>query len=250
MKLFGLLGNKLTHSFSVKYFTEKFQREGLSDQVKYRNFEIPDLDEFITLVETEKQLFGLNVTFPYKERIIPYLNHVDDVAADTGAVNTIKIQRNGSGNLLFMEGYNTDAVGFQSAIEALFLPHQKKGALILGNGGAAKAVQYCLKKLAIPFLVVTRKNDGNLMFEEVNKDHFQNYPLIINTTPLGTYPDITNSPPIPYHLLSTENLLFDLVYNPEMTTFMKLGFANGAKVENGLKMLHAQAEASWAIWNS
>ncbi|MBL7915802.1 MAG: shikimate dehydrogenase [Bacteroidia bacterium] len=249
MKLYGLLGNKLAHSFSVKYFFEKFQSDGISDKFGYRNFEIPDLNEFIKLVDSETQLFGLNVTIPYKEKIIPYLNNVDEVAADTGAVNTIKIQRGSTGNLLFMEGYNTDAVGFQSAISPLLLPHHK-GALILGNGGAAKAVQFTLKKMAIPFISVTRQHDSNLMFDELKKDHFSQYPVIINTTPLGTFPEIDDSPPIPYHLLSPENLLFDLVYNPEMTTFMKQGIAHGAKVENGLKMLQAQAEASWEIWNS
>ena len=249
MKLFGLLGNKLSHSFSVNYFSEKFKREGLTGLLEYRNFEIPDLDQFISLVETEKQLFGLNVTIPFKEKIIPYLNNVDEIAAETGAVNTIKIQRNSSGNLLFMEGFNTDALGFQSAISPL-LQSNHKGALILGNGGASKAVQFCLNKMGIPYKTVTRKQDGNLSFDELAKDHFAEYPVIINTTPLGTYPEIENFPPIPYNFLTPDNLLFDLVYNPEMTTFMKQGLAHGAKVENGLKMLHAQAEASWAIWNS
>jgi shikimate dehydrogenase len=171
MKLFGLLGNKLTHSFSVSYFSDKFEREGLNGQLEYRNFEIPTLDQFINLVETERQLFGLNVTIPFKEKIIPYLNNVDEIAAETGAVNTIKIQRDSSGNLLFMEGLNTDAVGFQSAFSPLLLPNHK-GALILGNGGAAKAVQYILKKMAVPFKTVTRKMDGYLMFNELTKEHF------------------------------------------------------------------------------
>lgn len=249
MKLYGLLGKKLTHSFSVKYFFEKFQRDGLSDQFSYRNFEIPDLDEFIRLIETETQLFGLNVTIPYKEKIIPYLNNIDEVAASCGAVNTIKIQRNHTGKLLFLEGYNTDAVGFQHAIRPVLLPHHK-GAMILGNGGAAKAVQFTLKKMAIPFISVTRKHDSNLMFDELKKDHFSQYPVIINTTPLGTFPDVDDSPPIPYQFLTSDNLLFDLVYNPEMTTFMKQGIAHGANAENGLEMLEAQAEASWEIWNS
>ena len=249
MKLFGLLGSKLAHSFSVNYFSAKFEREGLSENYGYRNFEIPDLDGFMKLVETEKQLFGLNVTIPFKEKIIPYLNNVDEVVAETGAVNTIKIQRDSSGNLLFMDGYNTDAFGFQSALGPLLLPHHK-GALILGNGGAAKAVQFTLRSLAIPYKLVTRKHDGELMFDELTENLFSQYPVIINTTPLGTYPDADQAPPIPYQYLSPANLLFDLVYNPEITTFMKQGLARGAKVENGLKMLKEQAEASWEIWNS
>lgn len=244
-RLFGLIGYPLSHSFSKKYFADKYAAEKISDTY-YELFPIETADQLPSLIDQFPNLVGLNVTIPYKQAVLPFLDDLSEEAAAVGAVNTIKIRK---GKL---KGYNSDVYGFQTALES-FLPtdNRVEGALILGTGGAAKAVEYVLNKLDISFLKVSRSVEkGDIIYEGLEETHLKQYRLIINTTPLGMQPNIESAPNIPYGFLSEQHFLYDLVYNPEQTTFLAKGAQHGAAILNGLSMLHLQAEKSWKIWNA
>ena len=249
MKTFGLLGHRLGYSFSRNFFTEKFSQENLTD-CEYINFELDSIDKFPAIFKQNRQIYGLNCTIPYKQQIISYLDEVDAEAAAVGAVNTIKIIRRPDRVLL--KGFNTDIYGFEHSLRPLLKEHHKR-ALILGTGGAARAVKYILTRLKIGYLLVTTKQlpaEGEIPYEYINEEILRNYPVIINTTPLGTFPKVETCPDLPYHDLTENHLLYDLVYNPEETLFLKKGKERGATVKNGLEMLHLQALKAWEIWNS
>jgi shikimate dehydrogenase len=245
MRLFGLIGFPLTHSFSKGYFTEKFEKEGITDSV-YENFEIPSISNLPQVIKFNPELVGLNVTIPYKKEVMGYMNHLDESAEIVGAVNVIKV---GIDKKLI--GYNSDYYGFMESLK-LFLPKNHAGieALVLGTGGAARAVEAVLKSLKIPYKLVSRERKVSAMlYEEVNENVLKHHQLIINTSPLGMYPKTETCPPLNYEAISSKHFLFDLVYNPETTLFMKKGLEKKAKVKNGLEMLHLQAEKAWEIWN-
>lgn len=240
---YGLIGKNISYSFSKKYFTEKFTVLHF-DNCEYLNFDIENIKEFPKIIAETKGLKGLNVTIPYKEEIIPYLDGLSKTAQKIGAVNTISIGKNKK-----LKGHNTDHYGFKKALVPLLEKHHKK-ALILGTGGASKAVAYALRKLKIEFDFVSRKpSEYEYSYDELNAEIFSDYQIFINTTPLGTYPKIEECPPLPYELFTENHIAFDLVYNPEETSFMKKAKANGAKVENGYDMLVFQAEKAWKIWH-
>ena len=244
MKQYGLIGYPLSHSFSKKYFTGKFENEHVD--ALYDLYELDDISKFTTLINNT-ELHGLNVTIPYKEKIIPFLDELDDTAEKIGAVNVVKFIR--GNNSLKLKGYNSDAIGFQDALKPhLKLFHNK--ALILGTGGASKAINYVLHKLNIETTFVSRTaTAGKLTYNELNKLIVEENLLIVNTSPLGTFPNIDRCPNIPYQYLNENHILFDLVYNPSETLFMKKGKEYGAQVLNGEGMLIGQAEAAWNIWN-
>jgi shikimate dehydrogenase len=246
MKGFGLIGFPLTHSYSSAYFKDKFLKEGLND-FRYELFPLKGLSELPELIDSNPYLMGLNVTIPYKVSVIQMLQHLDKIAEEVGAVNTISILR--SEGKVILKGYNTDVIGFETSLIPLLKDWHKK-ALVLGTGGASKAVGYVLDKLGIPATFVTRKpsNESHISYEQLNKVVMKDHQLVIQTTPLGKYPDIETFPHIPYEFLTSEHLLYDLNYNPGTTRFMHLGAEHGAEVKNGLQMLHLQADASWNIW--
>jgi shikimate dehydrogenase len=244
MNLYGLIGYPLTHSFSKKYFTEKFEKEKIADS-RYELFEIKEAAQVMEIIKNNPNLRGLNVTIPHKENIIQYLDEIDPAAKEIAAVNVIKII-NGK-----LKGFNSDFYGFRQSLLNFIGKEKNMKALILGTGGAAKATKAALTDLKIPYHFVSRnKNDNNFSYEELNDKIFAEYKLIINTSPLGMYPKIDTCPEIPYQYLGPNHFLFDLVYNPEETLFMKKGKEKGAQVKNGLEMLHLQAEKAWEIWNS
>ena len=244
MRKFGLIGKTLVHSFSKKYFTEKFEREAVD--ANYELYSMANVDSLRQFVQ-EHSLCGLNVTIPYKQDVIPLLDEIDSEAQMVGAVNVIKIKR--EGERLCLKGFNTDVVGFRNSLKPL-LKSWHTSALVLGTGGASKAVLYVLENLGIAARCVSRqKREGMLTYETLDADVMRRNTLIVNTTPLGTFPNVDTCPDIPYRLLTEKHLLFDLVYNPEQTLFMKKGLQNGAAVKNGYEMLVGQAEASWRIWN-
>ena len=247
MQKYGLIGYPLKHSFSIGYFNEKFEAENIDAQ--YVNFEIPDIRDFMEEIEENPNLCGLNVTIPYKEQVIPYLDELDKDTAKIGAVNVIKIIRLPKGKVKLV-GYNSDIVGFTQSIEPLLQPHHTK-ALILGTGGASKAVFHGLDNLGIKatFVSRTKKSDDILTYRELTPEIMQEHTVIVNTTPLGMYPKVDFCPDIPYDQLTPNHLLYDLLYNPNETLFMKKGKEKGAVVKNGLEMLLLQAFASWEIWN-
>ena len=245
MQTYGLIGYPLGHSFSAKYFTAKFYAEHI--EATYRNFEIPTIDLLPDIIRKNPTLKGLNVTIPYKETVIPLLDELSDEAKSIGAVNVIKIIRKGYQTRLI--GYNADIIGFTQSIRPLLKPHHKQ-ALVLGTGGASKAVTNGLRQLGLNYLYVSRhqRPDG-LIYPNLTPDFLKTYPVVVNCTPLGMYPRIDTCPDIPYEALNTHNLLYDLVYNPQETLFLKQGKQQGAVTKNGLEMLHLQAEASWSFWN-
>lgn len=244
--LYGLLGYPLGHSFSRNYFNNKFEAENID--AEYINFEIPDINMLMEVISEYYNLNGLNVTIPYKEQVIPFLDELDEDAANIGAVNVIKIIH--ENNNLKLKGYNSDVIGFCDSISPLLKPHMKK-ALILGTGGAAKAVMYGLNKFGIDSQLVSRKKtDNTITYTDIDKNIIDEYHIIVNTTPLGMYPNIDECPDIPYELLSKKHLCYDLLYNPDETLFMKKAKENGATVKNGLEMLLLQAFVSYEIWNS
>ncbi len=246
MRKFGLIGYPLTHSFSKKYFAEKFQREGISD-ASYELFELEKIGEIESLMAANKNLLGLNVTIPFKESVISFCDDLDETAKRSGAVNCLKIE-NASMLKRKITGYNTDVIGFEKSLVPLLKPHHQK-ALILGSGGSSKAVQFVLRKLGIAFKIVSRVAEKNhLSYEALNQEILNEHLLIVHTTPLGMFPNNDEKPQLPYHFIHEKHLLFDLVYNPAATTFLQAGKAMGATVRNGLKMLEIQAEESWAIW--
>jgi len=244
MRKFGLIGKKLGHSFSKKYFTEKFERENIPD-AQYELYELPEAEELTALLQREPKLVGLNVTVPYKQDVMPLLDELDAAAASIGAVNTIRIREGKT------KGFNTDYIGFRAALEA-FYPLQARGqALVLGTGGAAKAVWVALDDLLIPYITVSRVSaPQQLTYEQLTPALLQSYNLIINTTPLGMHPHTAAAPLLPYEALTPQHYLYDLVYNPEETQFLKHGKAVGASTCNGLGMLYRQADAAWDIWNA
>lgn len=243
MRKFGLIGRHISYSFSRGYFQEKFQREQIA--ASYENFDLEDLSVFPELIEKNSQLVGLNVTIPYKEKIIPYLDRIDPVAAEIGAVNTIRIDQDGT-----LEGYNTDYFGFREAIRP-YLRSTDKNALILGTGGASKAIHYALHSLGIDTQSVSRTPSKTILsYHQLDEQQLQSHQLIINCTPLGTSPRVEKYPPVPIRMIGTDHLVFDLIYNPPMTQLLSLASQQGARISNGQKMLELQAEKAWEIWNS
>lgn len=244
MKLFGLIGYPLSHSFSKKYFSNKFEREKIN--AKYELFELSNIKHFTELI-TKNDLSGLNVTIPYKEKIIPYLDELDNTAKEIGAVNVIKfIKEQGKTKL---KGYNSDTIGFRNSILP-YLTEQHKKALILGSGGASKAIQHALMQLGIATQVVSRTaSEKTISYNDLTAETMKEFNLIVNTTPLGMYPKTDTCPDIPYQYITKKHLLFDAVYNPPTTLFMKKGIEYNATAINGKKMLIEQAEAAWKIWN-
>ncbi len=240
---YGLIGYPLKHSFSQRFFTEKFERENI-DAI-YLNFEIPEITQLPEIIESNPELQGLNVTIPYKESVITFLDELDDTAREIGAVNTIRIS-NGK-----LKGFNTDTYGFMQSIMPLLEPMHSR-ALILGTGGSSKAVAWSLKKMGIDYLFVSRKpeNSNEIGYSELDNEVIRQSKIIINTTPRGMFPQIDDAPEIPYESITASHLLFDLIYNPEETLFLKKGRAQQAKTRNGLEMLQLQAERSWQIWNT
>jgi len=238
MRTFGLIGQTLSHSFSEGYFNKKFHKEDIND-AEYKNFELNNISEFTDLISKMK-LSGLNVTIPYKESVIPFLDELTPQAKEIGAVNTIQFKDNK------LIGHNTDTIGFSQSINPLL--NERKNALILGNGGASKAVQYALKTLNIKYKIVSRKSSFD--YSDISIKSIGYYDIIINTTPLGTYPKTADFPQIPYKQLNENHLLFDLIYNPIESTFLRFGKTRNCSIKNGLEMLEIQAESSWNIWNS
>lgn len=247
MDKYGLIGYPLGHSFSMGYFNEKFKAEHID--ATYVNFEIPSIDNFMGVIEENPNLCGLNVTIPYKQQVIPYLNELDKDTEQIGAVNVIKIIRQPKGKVKLV-GYNSDIIGFTQSIEPLLRPTHKK-ALILGTGGASKAVFHGLKNLGIEptFVSRTKKNEKVLTYEELTPEIMATHTVIVNATPVGMFPKVDFCPEIPYDCLTSDHLLYDLLYNPNETLFMKKGEAQGAVVKNGLEMLLLQAFHAWEIWN-
>ncbi len=241
MDKYGLIGFPLGHSFSRGFFTEKFAREGID--AEYVNFEIPDASMLLDVIRDNPELRGLNVTLPHKQAVIPLLDELSDEAREIGAVNVIRI-RDGK-----LKGFNSDIIGFTDSIHPLLQPHHKK-ALVLGTGGASKAICVGLNRLGIEWTYVSRSpREGMLTYEDITAETLQQYTVIVNCSPVGMFPKVDHAPAIPYELLTPQHLLFDCVYNPEDTLFMQKGRAQGATVKNGLEMLHLQAEASWKFWN-
>jgi shikimate dehydrogenase len=248
MKTYGLVGFPLGHSFSKKYFTEKFENENLNDSI-YLNFELENITDFPKIFEKHDDIFGLNCTIPYKQQVIQYLDLIDEEARVVGAINTIKIIRQ-EGKVL-LKGYNTDIIGFEFSLKPMLNEKHNK-ALILGTGGASRAIKHTLDKLGIQYVsasIEDELNEKEIRYDQITDELINEYLLIINATPLGTYPKVDACAPIPYDLITPNHVLFDLVYNPEITLFMQKGLDKGAKVKNGLEMLHTQALAAWEIWN-
>jgi shikimate dehydrogenase len=244
MRLFGLIGYPLGHSFSKKYFTRKFAEEQIPDSA-YELFEISSIDQFPEVFRQHPNLRGLNVTVPYKQAVMPFLDHIDPAAARIGAVNTILLADG------LKTGYNSDYIGFRQSLLAFYPVTERSAALVLGTGGAAKAVVAALDDLAVPYRLVSRQGiEGGFRYTDLVPDVVAQFPLIINTTPLGMHPHPEEAPELPYSSLTDQHYLYDLVYNPAETAFMQKGTAAGAKVKNGYDMLVLQAEESWRIWNS
>jgi shikimate dehydrogenase len=251
LRQFGLIGYLLSHSFSQKFFTEKFLKENIVN-AQYTNFPIPSIESFAALWEENPNLEGLNVTIPYKKEVIPFLQHSSAVVQEIHACNCIRKFNNE------LYGYNTDVIGFEKSLLPFLQPHHTH-ALILGTGGASAAVQWVLQKLNIQYQVVSRRGNtleensemkASLSYDQLSASVIESHTLIINTSPLGMYPNTNEAPPIAYEGITAQHHLYDLVYNPTETLFMKNGLTKGATVQNGLDMLHIQAEESWAIWNA
>ncbi len=245
MKKLGLLGKNISYSFSRNYFTEKFKNDGLTDNFCYDNFDIQSINEFHEVLKNNPNLIGMNVTIPYKQEVIAFLDEMSDNAKEIGAVNTIKISPEGK-----LIGHNTDYFGFTESLKPLLKSSHKK-ALILGTGGAAKAIAYGLILLGIDFQYVSRKKTTTTVsYDDLSLGIFQEYQIIINCTPLGTFPNIENCPNIPYQYFTSNHIAYDLIYNPEQTTFLTRAQNQGAVIKNGYEMLVLQAERAWEIWNS
>lgn len=248
MKLYGLLGYPLGHSFSAKYFAEKFAKEGVD--ATYKNFEFAEVADAVAYLLQQDDLQGFNVTIPHKQAIMPYLNGLSAEAEAIGAVNVVCVKRDADGMVKLL-GCNSDVVGFSNSIQPLLRPKLHSKALVLGTGGASKAVMYGLRKLGVEPIYVSRTpKEGQLTYNDLTPEVMRDYKVIVNCTPLGMYPKVDACPDIPYQYLTPDHLLYDLVYNPLETLFMKRGAAQGAVVKNGLEMLHLQAEAAWVDWNS
>lgn len=244
MKTYGLIGESLTHSYSKSYFEEKFVREGITD-CGYRLFELPCIERLPDFIASEPTLCGFNVTIPYKKSIIPFLDELSPEAEEIGAVNVVRLDRRGT--QFVMKGYNTDAEGFSLSLAGEDVPVP---ALVFGAGGAAAAVMYALRRMQIPYVQVSRKGGaGQLLLSQVSAKDIEEHPLLINCTPVGTSGNADQRLELPYEALTAGHYLYDLVYNPDVTSFLQEGLRRNARVQNGLKMLHLQAEAAWRIWN-
>ncbi|MNE38559.1 Shikimate dehydrogenase [compost metagenome] len=242
-KRFGLLGRNINYSFSKGYFTDKFNNENF-EGCSYENFDIPEINFFTELVKNNPDLKGLNVTIPYKEAVIPFLDKLSKKAAEIGAVNTIKFTKKGK-----LKGYNTDYYGFKKSLKPLLKPHHKK-ALILGTGGASKGVAFALDELGILYTFVSRETKENAIdYGRINATTFDNYQIIINSTPVGTSPNTEAFPLIPYEFFTENHIAYDLIYNPAETQFLSKAKKQGAQIKNGLDMLIFQAEKAWKVWN-
>lgn len=252
MKKFGLIGFPLGHSFSARFFAEKFAKEQID--ARYDNYEMPTVEELRNLIAADTELCGLNVTIPHKQAVIPLLDALSDEAREIGAVNVIRIERNGAKQLRLV-GYNSDIIGFKQSLAPLLCPHHKR-ALVLGTGGASKAIVVGLRQLGIePTYVSRRPAPGQLTYADFSDSHrariiLEEHTLIVNCSPVGMHPHVDEAPAIPYELLTPRHLLYDLVYNPLETRFMQLGREHGATVKNGLEMLHLQALAAWEMWGA
>ena len=245
MDKYGLIGYPLGHSFSIGYFNERFENENID--AEYINFEIPTIDDLPEVLASNPQLKGLNVTIPYKEKVLPFLDSVSPEARAIGAVNVIRVTH--KGNKVTLKGFNSDVIGFTKSIEPMLEKHHKK-ALILGTGGASKAINYGLKSLGLETVFVSRyERPGTIQYESITPEVVKEYNVIVNCTPLGMYPQSDVCPKLPYEALDSHNVLYDLIYNPDQTLFMKKGLAHGAQVKNGLEMLLLQAFASGEFWN-
>ena len=246
MRKFGLIGYPLGHSFSKKYFTEKFSREQI-EGCSYENYPLTNIIQISGLI-SDNEIEGLNVTIPYKSAVINFLDKTDPEAEEVGAVNVIKIKRTSGKTEL--TGFNSDITGIMATLRPVLSP-EIKNALVLGTGGSSKAVCHVLKKINIHYTLISReRKSGCLTYSDINSGILENNQLIINTTPLGMYPDTESKPDLNYDLLRSNHILFDLVYNPEITSFLKMGRERGCTILSGIKMLHSQAERSWEIWNS
>ena len=245
MKKYGIIGYPLGHSFSPGYFNEKFQNEGI-DAV-YEKYELPVITDIQAIIDYTQGLCGFNVTIPYKEKVMSYLDNVSPEARAIGAVNVVKVtEKDGKKHL---EGYNSDLIGFTRSIQPLLEAHHKK-ALVLGTGGASKAITYGLHQLGIETVLVSRhQKDGTIQYGQINKEIMEEYTIIVNCTPCGMAPHFDECPAIPYCHITPKHLLFDLIYNPDETLFLKNGREQGAVTKNGLEMLLLQAEGAWEIWN-
>ena len=246
MDKYGLIGYPLGHSFSISYFNQKFADEGIN--AKYENFEIASIDQLEEILATNLNLRGLNVTIPYKEKVIPFLDSISPEAQAIGAVNVIKVTH--EGNNVKLKGFNSDVIGFTQSIEPMLDTKWNKKALILGTGGASKAINYGLKSLGLETVFVSRyERPGTIQYERVTPDVIKEYNVIVNCTPVGMYPHTEECLQLPYEAMDSHTILYDLIYNPDETLFMKKGLEFGAQVKNGLEMLLLQAFASWEFWN-
>jgi shikimate dehydrogenase len=245
MDKYGLIGYPLEHSFSISYFNEKFENEGIDAQ--YVNFEIPDIKDLLEILDSSPNLKGFNVTIPYKEKVIGYLDAISPEAKAIGAVNVVKVTH--KGKQIYLKGYNSDVIGFTKSIEPMLETSHKK-ALVLGTGGASKAINYSLKSLGLETLLVSRfKKAGTIQYQDITDKTVNEYRVIVNCTPCGMYPHADECPDLPYDAMDEHTLLYDLIYNPDETLFMQKGKVHGATVKNGLEMLLLQAFASWDFWN-
>ena len=249
MKTYGLIGHRLGYSFSRNFFTEKFATENLLEH-EYVNFELDSIEEFPGIFNQGKEIGGLNCTIPYKQQIMQFLDEIDTEAAQIGAVNTVKITY--PEGRRHLKGFNTDCYGFENSLRPM-LEEKHKKALILGTGGASKAIKHVLKKLQIEYLSASIEDQlfaKEIRYNEITDELLKEYLILIHATPIGTFPNVDNCPDIPYQSITTDHILFDLVYNPEETLFLKKGKEQGAKTKNGLEMLHLQAIRAWEIWNA
>jgi len=246
MRKFGLIGYPLGHSFSHKYFSEKFTRENITD-CSYNNYPLKTLDRFPHLISKDPELYGLNVTIPYKTEILKYVDETGPEIKEIGAINVLKIKR--IAGQISIYGYNSDVTGIRDSLIS-FVKSRIKSALILGTGGSSRAVRYALAEMGLKITIVSRTDKpGCITYKQISPEKLGKTDIIVNTTPLGMYPDITSLPDIDYSLLNENHILFDLVYNPEITSFLKMGQERGCKIITGMKMLCSQAERSWEIWN-
>lgn len=243
---YGLIGHPLGHSFSAAFFAQKFATEGID--ASYHNFDLTTIDEVEDMLSTHPRLRGFNVTIPYKQAILPYLDTVSSEAQEIGAVNVVKVVHDDEGKRS-LHGFNSDVVGFSRSIAPLLQPHHTK-ALVLGTGGASRAIVYGLKQLGISATLVSRRPcEGQLTYADINAQVLQAHTVVVNCSPIGMHPHVDEAPALPYELLSERHLCYDLVYNPSTTAFMQRSAAQGATVKNGLEMLHLQALAAWEVWN-
>ena len=246
MDKYGLIGFPLGHSFSISYFNQKFQDEGI-DAI-YENYEISTIDALDEILSSNPNLRGLNVTIPYKEKVMPYLDHISPEARAIGAVNVIKVIH--EGNDVILKGYNSDVIGFTKSIEPMLDSKWHKKALILGTGGASKAIDFGLRNLGLETVFVSRfERQGTIQYQSITPEIIREYNVIVNCTPLGMYPKTEVCPNLPYEAMDSHTILYDLIYNPDQTLFMRMGAKHGAEVKNGLEMLLLQAFASWEFWH-